>query len=131
LVAVDVMTRFPTTIRENNTVRDALKTIHDLDVRHLPVVNDDRELVGIISDRDLHRPPPVDLDPLGSRWLDLPIANIMSSDVLTVTTESGLREIVALMLDQKVGAVPVLSPDGALVGIVSYIDLLRELEKEL
>src|SRR5262245_11172578 len=127
LVAADVMTRNPSTICERNTVRDAWKVLHDLDVRHLPVVNEDREPVGIVSDRDLRGAPGGE----AGAGPDELIASIMTSDVMTVTTETSLKEIIGLMLDHKVGAIPVVNPEGALVGIVSYVDLLRGLEGEL
>jgi CBS domain-containing protein len=50
----------------------------------------------------------------------------MSSNVLSVGLEADLAEIIDLMLDQRVGAVPVVDADGTLVGIVSYVDILRE-----
>ncbi|MNC91117.1 CBS domain protein [compost metagenome] len=55
-----------------------------------------------------------------------PVSAIMSCNVVTVTTETELVEVIDLMLDQKVGAVPVVNDDSSeLVGIVSYMDVLR------
>lgn len=51
----------------------------------------------------------------------------MSSNVLSVDTEADVAEIVDLMLEHKVGAVPVINGDGALAGIISYMDVLREM----
>jgi acetoin utilization protein AcuB len=58
--------------------------------------------------------------------LDAPVSTLMSSNVLSVGLEADLAEIIDLMLDQRVGAVPVVDADGTLVGIVSYVDILRE-----
>jgi len=58
---------------------------------------------------------------------DAPVADLMSSDVISVELETGIDEIIDLMIDEKVGAVPVVDDRGVLVGIVSYVDLLNEL----
>jgi acetoin utilization protein AcuB len=55
------------------------------------------------------------------------ISSIMTADVLSVDVESDVTEIIELMLEHKVGAVPVVDGDGGVVGIVSYMDVLREL----
>lgn len=132
LVAGDLMTPQPARVRVSSTVGHALKLLHELDVRHLPVVDADGELVGIVSDRDLRGPLPDEVVPeapdIGPRT---PITRVMSSAPVSVSPETGLREVVEMMIEQKVGALPVVDSDGRLVGIVSYIDLLRHLARQL
>jgi acetoin utilization protein AcuB len=132
LTARDLMTEKPVTIRANATVRRAAELLQTLDIRHLPVVDEGGNLVGMLSDRDLRSVsiPFV----LGDEYvgtvraaLDARVATIMNSDVLSVDEEADAAEVVDLMLDNKIGAVPVLDGDGALVGIVSYMDVLRAL----
>lgn len=129
------MTRNPTFVRASAPVRDALQLFQTLDVRHLPVVNADGELVGMLSDRDLRAfTMPVVVN---GEWittmqaaLDARVSSLMSADPLYVNVESDADDIVELMLEHKIGAVPVADADGDLVGIVSYVDLLRELPLE-
>jgi acetoin utilization protein AcuB len=115
----ELMTRPPVSLPPRATVGQALATLHELDARHLPIVNADREVVGIVSDRDLRG---------RERQLDAALSDVMSGDVITLGTEAPVLEAVELMLEYKIGALPVVDPDGALVGIVSYIDVLRALE---
>jgi CBS domain-containing protein len=130
--ARDLMTKNPVTLRVTATVKDAVQILQSMEIRHLPVVNEDDELVGMISDRDLRSMSiPRSLD---DRWLgelrialQERIATIMTADVLSVEVETDASEIIELMLEHKIGAVPVTDADGSLVGIVSYIDVLREL----
>jgi len=102
----------------------------EADVRHIPIVDGD-ELVGIVSDRDFRSVAPIlledgDIAPGARKALSLPISSLMSSDVLSVYPESNLVEVIDLMIEQKIGAVPVVDPDSSrLVGIVSYVDALR------
>jgi|SRR6185436_13608366 len=131
LTAHDVMTENPTTIPMTAAIGDAVRMLHSLDVRHLPVVDEDGALVGMVSDRDLKGlsfPEMVGVEYVGAvqTALDAPISRIMSSDVVSVDVETDVCEIIELMLDFKIGAVPVVDSDETLVGIVSYVDLLRQ-----
>jgi acetoin utilization protein AcuB len=133
--AHDVMTEDPATISMTATVGDAVRILQTLDVRHLPVVDDDGLLVGMLSDRDLRALTFPEV--LGEEYsgqiqaaLDTPISTIMSSDVFAVEVEDDVSLIIELMLDHKIGAVPVVDTDDTLVGIVSYVDLLRQLSPD-
>jgi CBS-domain-containing membrane protein len=130
--ALDIMTESPTTIPVTATVGDAVQLLQLLEVRHLPVVNAKREVVGMLSDRDLRSlsvPELVNAEWLGEFRvaLEAPVTRAMSSDVLAVQEETETGEIIELMLEHRVGALPVMDCDGYLVGIVSYVDVLREL----
>jgi acetoin utilization protein AcuB len=94
-------------------------------------VDESGELVGILSDRDLRT---LSISYFASDELVTPrlalderVASIMSTTVLSVDLDADAAEIVDLMLDHKIGAVPVVDEAGLLVGIIRYIDVLRAL----
>ena len=122
------MTPNPMTADAGASIRTVLRKLVELDVRHLPIV-DDGELVGIISDRDLREVTSrmvAEGETRIDRVLDRPIADLMSADVLSVDPETELEDVVDLMIEHRVGALPVVSPGtDDLVGIVSYVDVLR------
>ena len=133
--AADLMTENPVTLCNDVTVADAWRTLTSLDVRHLPVVNARGDLVGMLSDRDLRAlsvPYLVGDEYVGTiaAARDTAVASLMTGDVLSVTPEADASDIVELMLDFKIGAVPVTESDGTLVGIVSYVDVLRQIPFE-
>ncbi len=133
--AADLMTENPATLPLEARVKDAVSMLQTMDIRHIPVVDEDDTLVGIVSDRDLRAleiPSVIGEEYLGNvrAALEAPLSSIMSGDVIAVDTEASAAEIVELMLENKIGAVPVLDADGVLVGIVSYVDLLRALPFE-
>ena len=134
MLAKDIMTENPVTATELMSVAEALGLLYELDVRHLPVVRG-RELVGIISDRDLRRFSEADDDEAidaieGAR--SSTIGNFMNTSPVKVDPETTIREAVELMLLHRVGALPVADLDtGDLLGIVSYVDLLRVLQETL
>ena len=128
--ARDLMTEAPVTISPKSTVREAARLLDTLDIRHLPVVNEEHELVGMVSDRDLRSlsvPAFAGAQRIGNvqTALDASVSSVMTTEVLSVEEEADAKELVDLMLDFRVGAIPVTDGDGTLVGIVSYIDVLR------
>ena len=132
--AKDIMTENPVTATELMSVAEALGLLYELDVRHLPVVRG-RELVGIISDRDLR----VFSGPSEDNAIDAveaarssTVGNIMKTSPVKVEPEASIAELTELMLLHRVGAIPVADLDtGDLIGIVSYVDLLRVLQETL
>lgn len=134
MLVKDIMTENPATATELMSVAEALGLLYELDVRHLPVVRG-RELVGIISDRDLRVFSGVTEDEAmeaveGAR--SSKVGDFMNTSTVKVDPETNLREVLELMLLHRVGAIPVADLDtGDLLGIVSYIDLLRVLQETL
>ncbi len=131
----EIMTPRPRTVSTRATVGEAWEALRELHVRHLPVVNEDREIVGILSDRDFgHMPePPLMNELLGEHMprLEDRVTTTMTSSPLSVDRDTDVKEVVDLMIDNKIGAVPVVDPEGHVVGIVSYLDVLRALTSEL
>ena len=131
-----LMTTHPVTVTTKATIAEALALMRDLDIRHVPVV-EQGALVGMLSDRDLaYLDVGASLTEAGAttlrRELSTPVVKAMSSDVIYVEPETDVSEIVALLLEHKIGAIPVVEPDTrAVVGIVSYIDVLRAVQDAL
>ena len=131
MIVREIMTPTPWVVEVTDSLRRVHARLLESDVRHLPVV-DRGKLVGIISERDV----PSDLVSPGARGGfdrgDRPVSNYMSSDVICVTSESDLGDAIELMLEHRIGAVPVVDLDGErLIGIVSYADVLREARHRL
>jgi acetoin utilization protein AcuB len=138
MVVQDIMARNPIHIGPTASVFAALSLLNDLDVRHL-IVMENGELKGIISDRDLRSFSASEMNRLAvaesltdlSTKLKQRVSEFMNPNVFFVDPESPLSDAIAIMLDHKVGAVPVVDPDMRVTGIVSYIDILREASKVL
>lgn len=127
----DYMARKVITITENTGIREAFFLMKEHRIRHLPVVDDDGALIGIISDRELRRPNWVDEahDIAHVYYLDdmMQIRDLMIRNVHTLHTYDTLSKAVKLLLTQRIGAAPVLDKPGNLVGMLSAVDLLRAL----
>ena len=130
LKAEDVMTRNPVTLDITSTVQDAADMMWAAEVRHIPVV-ERGTLVGMISDRDLRsymlpRPERIFRADEERARMAVSVSAVIPSDVTTVRPDTPVAELLDILLEEKIGAVPVLAPDtGDLIGVVSYIDVLR------
>ena len=99
-------------------------------IRHLPVLSGDR-LVGIVSQRDLFRAAISSLLQLGGdaerKWLaGIPVKAVMTPRVFTIAPSVSLRSAVRIMIDKRIGCLPVVE-DGKLVGLLSESDCLLHL----
>jgi acetoin utilization protein AcuB len=115
-------------------VFQARKLMQDHRIRHLPVM-EEAELVGIVTDRDIRLNLPSPATGL-SVWeinyiLDkLTVGEVMTKTVITIGASRPIEAAAELMLDHRIGALPVLE-GGRLVGILTETDLLRALVRAL
>ncbi|OEE59724.1 histidine kinase [Enterovibrio norvegicus FF-454] len=127
----DYMTRKLITVSAEMGVREAYFLMRDSEIRHLPVTKD-KQLVGIISDRQLRRPNWADEAPdIEHPYLlsdDLTVGDVMIKDVIICRTYETLSKANQALLDHNVGALPVLDKTDELVGILSAVDLLTALQ---
>ena len=120
MTASDVMTPDPETLSPEATLSEVWELMRERRIRHVPVI-EDGVLVGMLSDRDvLFAAAEGRVDRRGS------VVRVMTSDVLAVEPDTELSEVIAIMLEGQVGAVPVVrAGTREVVGIVSYVDVLR------
>jgi len=144
--AGDVMTRDVVTVSAGATVAEAIRLMLDHRVSGLPVV-DDGKVVGILTEGDLLRRSETGTTRHRPRWLEVlmgpgrmageyvrthgrRVDDIMSQNVISVSEDTALDEVVQLMERRRIKRVPVLDGDD-LVGVVSRADLLRALAQAL
>ena len=136
MIARELMTADPLTVTPQASIAEVWDLMREADVRHIPVVQADA-LVGMVSDRDLGR---VDIARLlnvegaGALRDELatPIDRVMTSQVITVGPEAGIGEVIELLIEHKIGAVPVVREETReVLGIISYVDVLRALQGAL
>jgi len=124
---VDVMTKDPLTATPNETIGQADELMNANKIRQLPVVQA-RELVGIVTDRDIRSflsGSLLDSPEAREKALNTKIGEIMTTDPVTVSPEDDLQEAVELLIEEKFGGIPVVEQSEGLVGIVTYVDVLR------
>jgi CBS domain-containing protein len=126
--AADVMSVRVLCAHQGDSLLSAIQKLVDAEVRHLPVVDDDHRVVGILSDRDVRT---VVGDPRSAieRWdedlfEDVTVGGVMTRAPVTVPVDASVLAIAEILIDDRVGAIPVVTLDDKLVGIVSYVDVI-------
>ncbi len=110
----------PVTIKRGSTVADALAMMEEYHIGGIPVVDDDRMLVGIVTNRDLRF----------ERDLTRKIDEVMTSENLVTTTQStNLEEASDILQRHKIEKLPVVDSEGRLVGLVTYKDITKAKDK--
>ena len=127
-IVADAMTRKLVTVTEEDVLANIDEAMHRLRVRHLPVVDGEGKLVGLLSHPDLlHAASSVLSDREADRNAiisQVPVGRIMQREVLTVAPSDSLIEAGKLMWDSKIGCLPVVKGDGTLVGIITEADFI-------
>jgi acetoin utilization protein AcuB len=130
--AADVMTPWPITTRPDVPLGDAVAVMADRHVRHLPVVDAGSAIVGMLSESDVRTAVGSPLDYI-RRHSGFEIAyrvqDVMTRSVVIVPLDRPLAEVARQFADERLTAVPVVDNFAALVGIISYVDVLRALAR--
>jgi acetoin utilization protein AcuB len=125
------MTKKVITVRPEAGLFEAKKEMDENAIRHLPVVDEDNNLIGIITDRDVRSALPSVFstclaDPKEmERFSKLTVRDFMTRNPITISPVNTLGDALLLMHKMKIGALPVVDQKGRLIGIISTRDLLR------
>jgi len=124
---INVMTTDPLSVEPSDTILQAEEIMREKDIRQLPVIKD-KELIGIITDRDIR-------SFLGGNSFNTledqeragitKVAAVMTDKPIFLSPDDDLRDAVELLIEEKVGGIPVVDEEEGLVGIVTYMDLLQ------
>ena len=110
----------PVTIKRGSTVSDALRMMEEYHIGGIPVVDDNRHLVGIVTNRDLR----FESNP------ERPIDEVMTSEGLVTTTQTtDLEKAARILQEHKIEKLPVVDNDGKLIGLVTYKDITKAKDK--
>lgn len=125
----DRMTPDPITATPETSVKEALELLRSSPFRHLPVVDEAGQLVGITTEKSLVYASPasdVSLSVFEVNYLlsRMRLEQVMTRDVVTVQPDLPLEEAARVMIDHRIGCLPVVD-EGRLVGIISDTDIFR------
>lgn len=124
------MSAHPILCEPDLPVSDALDQMKKEHIRRMPVVDKHGKLVGIVSDKDLLQASPSSATSL-SVWeitylmAKIKINDVMTRKVITISPDMPLEDAARIMVDNKIGGLPVVSPDGAIVGIITETDIFK------
>lgn len=124
----------PVTVEADASALEAHDRMVELGIRHLPVIDAERRVVGVLSINDLRAGLPIPVTasepcPPEQRAaaLEWRVGDLMTPSPRTIDAEGSLREAADRMADHRIGCLPVVEADGRLVGLLSETDLMRAL----
>lgn len=121
--AKDIMTTNLITIKPDEFVKDAVKLIVNNNITGLPVVNNNMEVIGIVSEKDL-------LDLLfNPNDLEAPISKIMMTRVTTIPGDATLFDVGDIFLSNSFRRLPVVNSKKQIIGLISRRDLLKTIDE--
>ena len=128
--AKDIMTAPVVTFFAEQTLPLAEDVMHFKHLRHLPVVDDNGKLVGLVSHRDLLRAQISSLSGLTdaerrARQADVRVYQVMTRDVWAVGPETAASAVARTLLDHRFGCLPVVDKDERLLGIITERDFIK------
>lgn len=110
----EIMTVGPLTLQQDASLEEAATLMRENNIRHIPIVADAQQLVGLITQRDL-------LAVAGRQNQDQTVGSIMRRKVYTVSDKADLRSAALMIQQHKIGALPVIRDD-KLIGIITDSD---------
>jgi acetoin utilization protein AcuB len=110
--------------------QEALKLMQLRKIRRIPLVDDDNRLVGIVSERDLLHASPSPATSLSVWELNyllwrLRVCDLMTTKVFTVTPETPVQVAAQLMVDKRIGGLPVVDEENHVVGVITETDIFK------
>ncbi len=129
LIVKDLMCHELYTLKTTDTVQQARELMLTQQIRHIPIVNEDNELLGLVSKRDVLAASVSTLADLQESERDeieshIPISKIMIKEVVIAEENTHLFEAARFMLETKQGCLPVMN-ESKLVGVLTEADFVR------
>lgn len=105
----------PVTITKDQTVADALRLMKENRIGGIPVIDEERHLIGILTNRDLRF----------QKDMTLPVSEVMTSENLVTTRDADLESAAQILLNNKIEKLPVVDDENKLVGLITYRDITK------
>jgi len=118
--ARDIMTKDPQCLRRDDTARRAAEVMRDKDFGVVPVIDDARRVIGIVTDRDLA----VRVISYG-KTPDTRLGDVMTPSVRSCAADDDLRDVERKMAELQVRRIPIVDAGGRCLGIISQADIAR------
>ncbi|WP_066292229.1 acetoin utilization AcuB family protein [Bacillus sp. FJAT-29937] len=128
MIVEEIMRTEVVTLTENDSIAKAIKLMNEKKIRHLPIIDENQRLIGLVTDRDIRDATPSILFDTEKykELLQNPLKMIMKTDIITGHPLDFVEEVSAILYEHRIGCFPILKED-KLVGIVTETDLLRTL----
>lgn len=124
MLVEQIMNTSVPSLTPDHTINDALKLLKEKKIRHLPIINDKRQVLGVVTDRDLKDATPSTLQNVSDPSIyNRTLEEIMTKNPITGHPLDFVEETASIFYDNRIGCLPIVS-HGKLVGMITESDLL-------
>ena len=109
----------PVTLKKDALVKDAVQMMHEFHIGGIPIIDDDRKLIGIVTNRDLRF----------EYQMDKPISEIMVTKLVTTHVGTTFEEATQILQRYKIEKLPVVDKENHFVGLITYSDIMKTKER--
>lgn len=125
----ELMTEKVYSIQPDEDLSRLVELMGDLHIRHVPVVDDEGDVIGLVSHRDLlksvlYAADEISYSDMREALQEIPVSDVMIPDVETIEPDASIEEAGNIMIDNKMGCLPVVEND-KLVGILTESDFVK------
>lgn len=121
-----IMTMDPITVKKDDTIAEAARILKKFRIEHLPVIDDDRKLIGIISYYDLW-----ECKKCYNEYENVKVGEIMTKNVAKLYPDDKIGSVAEIFLENLFEAIPIVDETNTLIGIVTLLDVIwYEYKKE-
>jgi IMP dehydrogenase len=116
------MIQDPVTLKKDATVGDAQNTMREYSIGGIPIINNSSKLIGIVTNRDLRF----------EKNYKRPLSEVMTSgNLVTVSKGTSLKDAEIILQENKIEKLPVVDPDGKLLGLITFRDITKLTQKPM
>lgn len=134
-ITESIMSRDVITVEINDSIIDAYLIMKEKDIRHLPVVDANKKIVGMLSDRDVQRAMVTKKHDQQEDIVRIPsecrVSSFMKCPVYTVNEKTNVKAVVEIMIREKISSLVVDDGHGGIEGIVTTTDMLAYILQNL
>lgn len=127
MIVEEIMKTEITTLTKDHSISDAIQIMNEKKIRHLPIIDAEKRLIGLVTDRDIRDATPSIFHMEDFKDdLQKPLKMIMKTNIITGHSLDFVEEIAAIFYENRIGCLPIIK-DNKLAGIVTETDLLHTL----
>lgn len=125
MIVEEIMNTNLSILTKDDKIKDAMELMRKRRIRHIPIVDENNHVVGLVTDRDIKEAgPSIFYYDEHKEILEQPLSSIMSTNIITGHPLDFVEDVAAIFYDQKISCMPIVR-DNQLVGIVTQTDLLH------
>ncbi|MDB9744305.1 CBS domain-containing protein [Fibrobacterales bacterium] len=128
--AKDIMAKNVYSVKENTLLASVLVDFIQKDYSHIPIVDEDSQILGLVSDRDIHTwNNRIWTENMNNGLKEFEVVSCLKKEIICAREDTSIRMVATVMLEKKIGCLPIVDDDARVLGIITRSDILKAIVK--